>query len=269
MSRLSFGSANRLACLAGTMVIVGLTCPVIAWPQGQRDEESTPAGEAGDVAGDDNPLSAGVDVDVLSQYAFRGFVITEGPVMQPYAYVTYEGITLDVYANMNLDRRDVNRGRFDELFFDVYWTRDIGELSVEPGFTYYHYPLEEDGEGYPDTGEVFLALSRPLGPLRVGLLNTLDVVEYPRSYYGSLWVEYQMDLTHRIAFDSSVEVDFATDPGEDDDEYSSLAPEFGLSFTLGNVSVRPHVSFGHFLHAAFVPEHDNVWISGVTVGVQF
>jgi hypothetical protein len=227
-----------------------------------RETEESVESEDGE-----SPWALGLELDFLSQYAFRGFLITDGPVMQPYAYVSYTGLTLGVFANMNLDDRDWNPGQFDEFNFDAFWTQEIGNLILAPGFTYYYYPLEDYD---PDTGEIFLLLSHPVGPVDLDFLNTVDVVTYPGYWYSRLGVWYEWVITDRIILDARLSVDYSTDPNEDEDEYSTVFPELSVSFYLTeNAYLRPHLSFTHFLYSSFVPEDDDIFIWGIALGVQF
>jgi hypothetical protein len=223
--------------------------------------ESTESPEA------ESPWEFGLELDFLSQYAFRGFLLTEGPVMQPYVHVSYSRLTLGVFANMNLDERDWNPGRFDEFDFDVFWTQEIGNLTLAPGFTYYYYPLEDYD---PDTGEVFLLLAHPVGPVDLEFLNTVDVVTYSGYWYSRLSVRYEWAITDRVILEAGLSVDYSTDPNEDEDEYSTVFPELAVScYFTDNAYVRPHVSFSHFLCSSFVPEDDDILIWGMAVGLNF
>lgn len=211
--------------------------------------------------------SFGLGLDFLSQYAFRDVLSTEGPVMQPFAYFSYKNLTFDVYANMNLDGRDANRGRFDEIDFDCYLTAEIGNLTIEPGFTYYHY-LQDDET--PDSGDFFLSLTHPVGPFSAVLINSVDVLEYPGFYYGSLGLYYDWQITEGILLDASVSVNYSDDPDEDDDEYWAIYPSLSLTFDIGeNAYITPHVSFSHFLHSEIDPVDDDYFIYGVTLGYDF
>jgi hypothetical protein len=230
-------------------------------------DPAVPGVDEGLEQGEQGPWRLGAELDFLSRYVFRGLPITEGPVLQPFLFTGYKRLTLDVFANMNLDAEDSNPGRVDEIDLDLYWTQPIGTLSATPGVSYYNYPLDEVS---PQTAELFLLLSHPVGPLQLELLNTVDVLEFSGYWTASVTLWYEASITDRILLELGVSAGYSTDPNEEEDEYATLFPEVSVSvFLTENIYLRPHASLSHFLYSAFDPEEDNVFACGIAVGCAF
>lgn len=86
--------------------------------------------------------------DWLSRYMFRGFALSEGPVLQPSIAVNYRDFTLIGFANF-----DDLTGKFNEADFTVDFTRPIGKATFSVGYTNINFPNTET----PKTQEFYAA----------------------------------------------------------------------------------------------------------------
>jgi hypothetical protein len=76
---------------------------------------------------------------------------------------------------------------FDEADVTLGYSAAWGKLKIEPALTGYYYYHQLD---VPNTGEVSLTLTYPVGPLELSLEHDQDVVEYPGAYFdllGAAW----------------------------------------------------------------------------------
>jgi len=65
----------------------------------------------------------------LSQYVWRGLVLTNGPVLQTSITVIYRGAHLNVFTNQDLNGVNGRRGKVGELDFDL-TNGDLATLSA-------------------------------------------------------------------------------------------------------------------------------------------
>lgn len=118
----------------------------------------------------------GAEADVNARYLWRGIPNSEGPVLQPYAWLTRAGTTVSAWSNMETGT-GARPWEFDQLFFTASHPRTLGRWRVEPtvqGYVWRGAP----GEAAARTLELAASLSRPLGPLSLTTTGTLDVASY-------------------------------------------------------------------------------------------
>jgi hypothetical protein len=111
----------------------------------------------------------GADVDFNSRYVWRAIALSEGAVAQPELWLEKDGTAVSAWGNANLKEPGI--GHFDEIEWGLRHTWEFGALSVEPAVYYYSYPNRED---ISDTAEVFLTLTRRLGPCELFLIQDAD-----------------------------------------------------------------------------------------------
>ena len=94
-------------------------------------------------ADDGGTFSFEAGVDVAGRYAWRGLVLTDDPVVQPWVAVGAWGLTFTVWANA--DTTDVNGVEHDvsEIDYSLGYSHDIGKASLSVGVIYYDFPHTE------------------------------------------------------------------------------------------------------------------------------
>ncbi|MEI6127222.1 MAG: hypothetical protein WCQ99_11795 [Pseudomonadota bacterium] len=99
----------------------------------------------------------GVDLPVNSKYMWRGLELNEDPVFQPDAWVSYKGLSLTVWGNMELTGiyngpgENGARGNFTEVDYILKYERSLDKFNYTAGYIYYDYPHTS----YRKTQEVF------------------------------------------------------------------------------------------------------------------
>jgi hypothetical protein len=143
-------------------------------------------------------LSCGAELDGNSRYVWRGLALSDGPVLQPSAWVSLAGLTLTPWANFAFREGDARAG-FNELDLTLDYSRDVSSLTVNPSFALYLY-ADEDA---PSTGELALALSCPLGPVSVFTDHSVDLIAAPGAYYGDAGLGFERGLACGLALEAS------------------------------------------------------------------
>jgi hypothetical protein len=127
----------------------------------------------------------GGELEIASRYVWRGLELSDGAVAEPLVWASAYGFTLSGWGNMPLE--GTNSGRFDEADATLQYSAEWGKLKIEPGVSTYSYMNQED---VPDTVELSLALTYPVGPVELFLEHNVDVSEYSGAYFdrlGATW----------------------------------------------------------------------------------
>lgn len=167
---------------------------------GEYETESRPSPDSGtSTVNPDWVPSFGVELDGNSRYVWRGLALSDGPVLQPSAWVSLVGFTLTPLADFAFREGDVP-SEFNELDFTLDYSRDVFKLTVDPSFSVYLYPNQTDA---PPTGELALALSYPVGPVSIFSDHSVDVIATPGAYFGDAGLKFETDLAESLALEAS------------------------------------------------------------------
>ncbi|MFW6413789.1 MAG: TorF family putative porin [Verrucomicrobiota bacterium] len=159
------------------------------------------------------PVEFGGGVDVVSEYVWRGQLLTDDPVMQPYAEISSHGLTLNVWGSV--DMTDINeRGDHDYRLQEMDYTLSYGftpadGLEMETGLIYYDFP----GTAFSSTSEGFVSATLtdlPLTPW-ASLYYDFDEVE---GFYADVGVGHEFELTDKLA------LSLGTSLGWGDEDYN-------------------------------------------------
>ena len=111
-------------------------------------------------------------VDFASAYVFRGAEVNEGFVVQPGVEGEVAGLTVGVWANIDID--NVGADQVSEI--DLYLAKDLGSVAgwdISAGYCEYTYPgAAGDGES-----ELSLSASGAVGGVDLSVSAFADVAE--------------------------------------------------------------------------------------------
>jgi len=94
-------------------------------------------------------VSGTAAVDVLTNYVWRGQQLSDDHgVVQPWLEASYEGVTVNFWAN-----EDLQNSQHTETDFTLSYSREIQKLSVDAGYIYYAL------DGFDDTQELYLTVA--------------------------------------------------------------------------------------------------------------
>ncbi|MHB8174315.1 MAG: hypothetical protein ACYDFU_07655 [Nitrospirota bacterium] len=84
-------------------------------------------------------ICTGADMSFLGKYVSRGVTMTDGPVFEPDAWVSYKRFTATVWANMDLTDKNHKNGKFTEFDFTLDYSASLGKLGLSGGAIYYDF----------------------------------------------------------------------------------------------------------------------------------
>ena len=94
-------------------------------------------------------VSGSANVDILTNYVWRGQQLSDDHgVVQPSLEASYEGVTVNFWAN-----EDLQNSQHTETDFTLSYSREIEKLSVDVGYIYYAL------DGFDDTQELYISLA--------------------------------------------------------------------------------------------------------------
>ncbi|MFH1995242.1 MAG: hypothetical protein ABIJ24_06075, partial [Nitrospinota bacterium] len=85
-------------------------------------------------------LDVGVSgsLDYYSRYVWRGFTLDKDAVMQPGLSFSSKGFTLALWSSFDTDNKDSLSS--DEIDVTIDYTKEMGDISLSVGNTYYSFP---------------------------------------------------------------------------------------------------------------------------------
>jgi hypothetical protein len=136
----------------------------------------------GQTADEEEPtVTAGGELELASRYVWRGLELSDGAVAEPFVWASAYGLTVSGWGNMPLE--GTNSGVVDEVDATLQYAFTLGKLQIEPGVTAYIYHHQPD---VPDTTELLLTLTYPIGPVELSLEHDQDVDAFSGAYFDQL-----------------------------------------------------------------------------------
>jgi len=219
-------------------------------------------------------LSFGAELDGNSRYVWRGLAFSDGPVLQPSAWVSLAGFTLTPWANFAFREGDAGAG-FNELDFTLDYSRDVFSLTVNPSFSVYLYPNQADA---PPTGELALALSYPVGPVSIFSDHSVDMIATPGAYFGDAGLSFESDLVQSLAVEASAYAGWGSarfneaNVGVNRAALNVAGIDLTLTWSpLGLLYLRPHVAASSLLDAGLREATERPFnvTAGLAIGRDF
>jgi hypothetical protein len=189
----------------------------------------------------------GAETDFNSNYVWRGLLI-DGPVEQPSAWVSAYGLTFTAWSNVSLTSAYGSAG-LNAGGLILAYERDWKKFKIEAALDAYMGRQSSDIESR-NTMEGSLALSYPVGPLRIFTTHAFDVLAYRGSYFGEAGLEYERQVTKNTEFTISVRSGWASAKfndvyiGVDKSAFNFVGAEGSLTYYLGpRMYLQPHIEF--------------------------
>ena len=88
------------------------------------------------------PLGPEVSAElaVWNKYVWRGIIATDDPVLQPAAEVGFGGISLGVWANLELTDVNDSQTEFTEVDYTLAYGLKLPMVDLEAGLIHYAFP---------------------------------------------------------------------------------------------------------------------------------
>jgi hypothetical protein len=182
-----------------------LTTPPSA---GVPSDAPSASGERGRNAVDAEHLAnftIGAEVDVASRFIWRGLALSNGPIVEPAAWVSAYGFSAIVWTTLLLTDEPPHR-RVRSVLPSLSYTYSWDRFRLEPGVMVYWMG---DDIAPRVTAELYAIAEVTFGDFRLANENYVDVKEYSGGYFGSIGPKYEKSID-RWAFKAGVDVALAT-----------------------------------------------------------
>lgn len=227
----------------------------------------------------EDPISAGVSADVMSKYVWRGQNLVDDWVLQPGAYVSYNGLTASFWGNLDLTDENGYQGEFSEIDLTLDYTGqvpDVDILSYSIGVINYDFPVNS---GFDDTWEVYWGFG--LDVVASPSVTVYHDVDDVQGTYVSFGVSHSIE---NLA-DSGLGLDLGASLGwgnasynraywvTDKSELNDLVLSAGLPFEIAGFSVTPSVNYitlmGDEIRKPNYYGNNDMWVFGVGFSKDF
>lgn len=248
-------SVKRLSCLAAVVVVV----QVLGMSMSQAAEEA---------------WSVDASADVYGKYVWRGIVLTNEPVLQPAVGVSYGGLALSIWGNLEMTDINDSSGDFTEVDYTAEYSVSWEGWSFSAGVIFYDFPSTV----FPSTTEIYGAVG--MDTLLSPTLTVYQDVDEADGTYANFSVEHSLADVFSPWGTTSASVVFSASVGYGSSDYNEFyfgADESAFTDALFSismpiqvheaVSVSPSISFSTLLDDSVrkaMDDDDNVW-AGVSV----
>jgi hypothetical protein len=227
----------------GIRVATIAACLLLAAAAGAQTAADRPP----DPAPPEPAVTWGAEIDVVSQYVWRGFQYSDGVAVWPTAWAQVRGFTASLFLNFD----HAWDPRWNEYDLTVTYERTVGRWTLSGGYTRYVY---YEGERKDATSEIIARTELAAGPGAIFTTHAFDVETYQGSYYLEVGyaVEREIGAKTRIAADASVAVwspfidryTQGTDAHITDGTIGPLILNVSCARRLAPaIAIRPHLTF--------------------------
>jgi hypothetical protein len=143
------------------------------------------------------PVDLKIGADAVSKYVWRGQLLTDDPVFQPTATVSYKGLSLNLWGSLDMTDIHETSGhiwRLQELDYTLaYAYSPLDGLDLQAGATAYTFP----GTTFASTTEVYAsaALSKVLLAPTLTVYRDIDEAD---SWYANAGVSHTFAFTEKL-----------------------------------------------------------------------
>jgi hypothetical protein len=224
----------------------------------------------------ERPISYGVEIELTSGHADRGFVFSDRPVVQPVTWVSGSVAAFSVWSNIPLaETSDGSRPQILEM--ELARAHEWGNLTIEPAIGMFFY--RDPPSRYSSRSiEGWLYLSYHMGPLRLFASQSVDVLAYRGAYFGEAGIAFDRRVSQRVEVGGSVNTGWASATfndawfGINKSALNLTGVEGWLTvYVTPHLYIGPHVQFTTTLDRAVRAEvaKPTFFFVGLATGVEF
>ncbi len=179
------------------ILVIVMVAPIVAIADEQKPPEKKQEQKV-----EEDKVTGGIDVSVLSAYIWRGQEMTRGSVVvEPSATISYKGFTFNAWGNLDTKPYSAANanyaGKHTETDFIVSYSKKFGILQVTPGYIYYALGAPYTGATAPlDSQEVFLTLG--LDTILAPTLTAYKEIDHYHQWYFLLGVSHTFALHEKV-----------------------------------------------------------------------
>ena len=249
------------------------SCPL---PRSAAVAETSPNPPEEKQSKKERPISYGGEIGLSSGYADRGFVISDRPVVQSEAWVSWSVVSFSVWSNLTLaETRDGSRPRILQL--ELTSAHQWRNLAIKPAIRMFSYrdPLNSYGSR---SIEGWLHLSYDAGPFRLITNHSFDAVTYRGAYFGDAGIEFERHVSRTVEVGGLFSTGWASSAfndayaGFDKSALNRISVEGWLkTYVKPHLYIGPHFEFSTIVNRALRAEltHPTFFFVGLYTGVEF
>ena len=159
---------------------------------------------AGVAKADEFPFEFEVGADIFSHYVWRGFIVTDDPVLQPSVTLSAYGFSFNVWGSIDLTDLNEDPGedyRLQEIDYTLsYGFSPMEGLDLEAGVIHYTFPgvRDEDGNNVDPTSEVYGSVALSMVPYVVPSITAYYDFDAVDGWYLSASLDSEFSLTEKL-----------------------------------------------------------------------
>ncbi len=224
------------------MVVGGIAMVALGTANGQAQEGSSSMPE----------FEFEASVDIAAKYVWRGFLLTDDPVIQPGFTVGMGGFAANIWGN--IDTTDLNEDgdetyRIQEIDYTLSYGFSPSELvDLEVGFIHYAFP----GTGLDSTSEVYASAS--LGVLLSPSLAVYYDIDESDGFYVNGSIGHTFALTECLGLSLGAGLGWGDDKnnefyyGVDDSGVADLLLSGSLDYAVSeNLSMSFYLGYSEII----------------------
>lgn len=246
------------------------------------------AGHAVVTAEDEIKPTAAVDMGLFSKYIWRGFEMSHNSlVIQPSATLAYNALSLNIWGNLDTDRRITaadgsvsNDSEYTETDLTLAYAKNLGPVKLSGGLIYYGM------DGMTDSQELFV--SATLNTILNPTISVYREIAHLPSWYVNLGVSHSQELVNKITLDLAASAGYyysddsafseVKDPQEEYRAFHNGLVSVGLTIPFGKyVSVKPMIAYSFplsgtaddYIKATGISDHSGFVYGGITLSAAF
>ncbi len=153
----------------------------------------------------DTGFSVAATLDLYSAYVWRGMVITDRPVYQPGATLSYDTgdfgtLSANVWANADMSDHAGHRtgAGLNEIDYTAAYSVDISDFTLGAGHIWYTFPKASGQDYYNSTREVYASVAYNNDIVTPSLAVYYDYALMD-GYYGLAALNKSIDLTDQLS----------------------------------------------------------------------
>ena len=244
----------------------------------------------------ENMPTIGLSTTFLSKYIWRGWNLGDEPVMQTDSYISWYGVTFDIWTSYTFNKnKDIDGGRyqeFTEVDYSVDYTLNMGDLgemtgydipeavkpfSISGGYIYYTFPNVDWSDKYFDSQEVYIGGSYD-SFLQPSFTWYWDVGHGKgnsegggNGSYFEFGIGHTFDVAGEITADVGMTLGYNNEQWTDKSGWSDMVFSGGVNIPVfGYFTITPTIAYSIILDKdTFGDASDSEFYGGVTIGFEY
>lgn len=240
------------------------------------------------MAEDEIKPTAAADLGVFSKYIWRGIEMSDDSlVIQPSATLVYKGLSLNIWGNLDTNRRITaadgyvtHDSEYTETDLTLSYAKNLGPVKLSSGLIYYGM------DGMSDSQELFV--SATLNTILNPTISVYREIAHLPSWYVNLGISHSQEIVNKITLDLVASAGYyysddsafseIKDPENEYRAFHNGLVSVGLTIPFGDyVYVKPMIAYSFplsgvaddYIKATGISNHSGFVYGGITLSAAF